>query len=171
MDGYKKLIAIGAVLVAGGYFLPWSALGHTFVTGTALLARCWEYLGWIVEMRPFDLGRVDFSLLSFLLCVSLPMLGAGLSLLYCLCKPGGRNGGLGTFFFVLPTFAVAACCLLLWYFHGAAHPGARMATILAQATWAGRFCPSVSVGLWLSVLGALLMFIGRLGRGRPRSRL
>lgn len=171
MDGYKKPIAIGAVLVAGGYYLPWSALGRTPVTGASLLARCWEYVGWIAGMRPFDLGRVDFSLLGFLLCASLPMLGAGLGLLYCLFKPSGRNGGVGTFYFVLPALAVAACCLLLWHFQGDARPGAQMATTLAQAAWAGLFSPSVTGGLWLSDLGALLMLLGRLGRGKPRPRL
>ncbi|MGE4554185.1 MAG: hypothetical protein AB7D57_13825, partial [Desulfovibrionaceae bacterium] len=141
------------------------------VTGASLLARCWDYLGWIVGMQPFDLARVDYSLLGFLLTVSLPMLGAGLSLLYCLFKPGGRNGGVATLLFVLPVLSALACCLLLWRFQGDPRPGAQMATTLASATWAGLFDPSVSGGLWLSDLGALLMLFARLGRGKPRPRL
>ena len=171
MDGYKKPIVIGAILLAAGYYLPWSALGPAKVTGAALLARCWDYLSWLIGMRPFELDRVDFSLLAFLLTVSLPMLGAGLSLLYCLFKPGGRNGAVATLFFVLPVLSILACCLLLWHFTGDERPGAQMATSLAGATRAGLFDPTVAGGLWLSDLGALLMLFGRLGRGKPRKGL
>ncbi|WP_022662113.1 hypothetical protein [Paucidesulfovibrio longus] len=162
MDGYKKIIVFGCLLLAGGYFLPWTLAQGEPQTGFSLVAEGFSTLRPMYEAGIYDQSYVlDFAALA------LPGLAAILAFLYCMVKPLNRNGSLATLVFLLPALTLAAVHGYLFAAEGSAsHPLLRelygsLHTMVFDLRQTG--------GLWLVHFGALLMFLGRATR-RPAQR-
>lgn len=168
MDAYKKFVIIGALALGGGYFLPWlSDAGQTF-SGWNLLEVGYEYLRYLMNLEPFDWSQVDVTQSLFYAAIALPALGAVLSLLYCLLKPGGLNGALGTTFFLLPALVIGAVYGFVLLTRDQPSMAGRIAKSISDSVSNNAFDLTRTGGLWLAHLGALLMLLARLARGGGR---
>lgn len=165
MDAYKKFILIGAAALGAGYFLPWMADGGQSVTGWDMLKVGYEYLRYLMNLEPFDWGQVDITQCLFYAAITLPALGACLSLLFCLVKPSGGNGGIGTVLFLLPALVVAAVYGFVFLTKGQASMAGQIAQTIYTSVSVSAFDLTKTGGLWLVHLGALLMLLARLARG------
>lgn len=167
MDGYKKIIVFGCLVLAGGYFLPWALFDGTTLVGYDLVSEG------VAKLRPmYDAGLYDQSYVLTFAAYALPGLGAVLAFLYCMVKPLNGNGSLATLIFLLPLLTLLAVHGFLFALPGA-HPGAlqRMQSIFGIMDNA-IFDLRQTGGLWLVHLGALFMFLGRMARGAaPRGGL
>ncbi|MDD4732956.1 MAG: hypothetical protein PHX58_13595 [Desulfovibrio sp.] len=163
MDGYKKLIVFGCLLLGAGYFLPWFVDADQTVNGVDMLYDVVEVV------RPMQQnGSYDPYLIIMLAPMCIPAICAVLSFLYCMIKPLNRNGFLGSLFFVLPLLLLA---LAHGFFHAGGQPGLGAEPLLnplLQGVSQDYLDLAATGGLWLVHLGALLMFLGRLVRGNGR---
>ena len=171
VDAYKKFILIGAVALGAGYFLPWLADAGQGVNGWDLLKVGYEYLTYLMDMEPFDWGQVDISQVLFYAAITLPLLGGLLSLLYCLLRPAGGNGFLGTFFFLLPVLVVAAVYGFVFLYRNKPSMAGMIAKSISDSVTMSAFDLTKTGGLWLVHLGAVLMLLARLARGGDQRRM
>ncbi|SKA96825.1 hypothetical protein SAMN02745704_02779 [Paucidesulfovibrio gracilis DSM 16080] len=159
MDGYKRWIVLGCLLVVAGYFLPWLPATTGPATGFDYLATSLT----ILQTLSTDISVDNLPLALAAALILLPGLGAVLSFLYCMIKPLNRNGGIGTLLFLLPALSLAAAHGLA--FTGLQLPGFETVTRLFNTL------PSIyqhlteATGIACIVLGAALMFLARLARG------
>ena len=165
MDAYKKFILIGAAALGAGYFLPWLADAGQTVNGWDLLKVGYEYLNYLLKLEPFDWSQVDITQVLFYGAIALPALGAVLSLLYCLLKPGGLNGGLGTILFFLPALVIAAVYGFVLLTRDQPTMAGQIAKSISDSVVNSAFDLTKTGGLWLVHLGAVLMLLARLARG------
>jgi hypothetical protein len=162
VDGYKKIIVFGCLLLAGGYFLPWTLFQGETRTGFELVAEG------IARLKPmYEAGIYDQSYVFDFAALALPGLAAILAFLYCMVKPLNRNGSLATLIFLLPALTLAAVHGYLFAAEGNAYPTSLRELYGALHTTV--FDLRQTGGLWLVHVGAFLMFLGRATR-RPAQR-
>ena len=170
VDSYKKFIIIGALALCAGYFLPWildSGSGQS-ISGFDMLKAGWEYLQSLLAQEPFNWQMVDWNVAIFYAAVTLPALGALLSLLYCLFNPAGGNGGIGSFYFLLPFLTLAGIWAFIMITYGKQSAGGLIATAIADTVKNDALDLSKTAGLWLVHVGTVLMLLARLARGGQR---
>lgn len=159
MDGYKKIILTGCVALLGGYFLPWlTTLASTSTGLDALLVG----LDAVRTMRA--LGQYEYLSLVAYTALVLPALGAVLSMIYCLVRPTGSNGSVGTVLFILPLLSLALTAAYLGASQLGSTPGDTITGPMVSLVLDSMLDLSKTGGLWLVHLGALLMALGRLGK-------
>lgn len=159
MDGYKKSIFTGSLMLIAGYFLPWhSGLAGTATGLDALL------VGLDAVRTMHTLGQYEYESLAGFAALALPAAGALLSMLYCLARPAGGNGSFGSLLFLLPLLSLAISGAYLTAAHHGLAPGGAITSPFAGSVLDSAMDLGSTGGLWLVALGALLMGLGRVSR-------
>ncbi len=159
MDGYKKFILVGCLVLLGGYFLPWVTPFGQALTGYAALRLGLEAIDTMQSI-----GQYDYSVLAISISVILPATAAALSLVYCLLKPTRGNGSLASFLFTLPVLTLVAVYAYLGAAQYGLAPGEAITRPFVSLVRDSALDLAQTAGLWMLHLGALMMLLGRSSR-------
>ncbi len=159
MDGYKKFILVGCLVLLAGYFLPWVTAFGQALTGYVALRLG---LDAIDTMR--SVGQYDYSVLAISVGVILPAAAAILSLIFCLLKPTRGSGSFAAFLFILPVLTLVAAYAYLGAAQYGITPGGTITNPFVRLVRDSALDLSQTAGLWMLHLGALIMALGRISR-------
>lgn len=165
VDGYKKIIFLGCLVLGGGYFLPWCLGEGVSLTGYALVENG------VTTLRPmYAAGIYDQNFVLGFSAIALPAVGALLSFLYCMVKPLNRNGALATFIFLLPALTLSA--IQGFVYVGGSSSAHFMLDQIFNFSHNAVLDLQQTGGLWMIHLGAAMMLLGRAARSsEPRRGL